>query len=113
MRRAILSACIGLAAMALAGQAQADRMNEPFGSRYLEYAQATKWSEHFGRLSARGWTREKYVRTVEDVNGDGMGDLVAFGEDGVYASLSNGSGFDPFYIAIATFSYQDNWRVGT
>ena len=53
------------------------------------------------------------MRTIEDVNGEGMGDLVAFGEDGVYVSLSNGSGFDPNYIAIASFSWQDDWRVGT
>jgi hypothetical protein len=35
----------------------------------------------------------KHPRFVEDVSGDGRKDVVAFGNDGVYVSLSTGSGF--------------------
>jgi hypothetical protein len=31
---------------------------------------------------------------VADVNGDGMADIVAFGDDVVRVALSNGSGFE-------------------
>jgi hypothetical protein len=42
-----------------------------------------------------GWTsNDKYPRMMADVNGDGKADIVGFGENGVYVSLSNGGGFE-------------------
>ena len=42
---------------------------------------------------AGGWVNSKtYPRFVSDMNGDGMADLVGFGEAGVYVSLATGGG---------------------
>jgi hypothetical protein len=42
---------------------------------------------------AGGWTSEDhYPRELADVNGDGMADIVGFGEAGVYVSLATGGG---------------------
>ena len=32
---------------------------------------------------------------MADVNGDGKDDMVGFGTDGIYVSLSTGTGFEP------------------
>jgi len=52
---------------------------------------ATKWTSAFDL--SHGWMVKDYVRTVGDVNGDGVDDLVGFGLDGVYVALSDGSSF--------------------
>jgi hypothetical protein len=46
-----------------------------------------------------GWNANKHVRASADVNGDGKADLVGFGDNGVYVSLSNDS----------TSTYRQNW----
>jgi hypothetical protein len=51
-------------------------------------------------------------RLLADVNGDGKHDIVAFWDDGVYVSLSTGSGFTPPTRWIDNFSYNNgSWRV--
>ena len=40
------------------------------------------------------WNGYKTVRTVTDVNGDGIGDLVGFNRKGMTVGLSNGRGFE-------------------
>jgi hypothetical protein len=39
-----------------------------------------------------GWQVDRHPRMVADVNGDGKGDLVGFGDQGVYVALSTSSG---------------------
>jgi VCBS repeat protein len=40
-----------------------------------------------------GWSsNDTYPRTLADVNGDGMADIVGFGQAGVYVSLATGGG---------------------
>jgi hypothetical protein len=47
------------------------------------------WIESFA-YGAGGWqSQDKYPRTVADVNGDGMADIVGFGNAGAYVALSN------------------------
>jgi hypothetical protein len=42
---------------------------------------------------AGGWSSDdKYPRELADVNGDGMADIVGFGESGVYVALGTGGG---------------------
>jgi Calx-beta domain/FG-GAP-like repeat len=55
--------------------------------------------------SAGGWVSEdRYPRELADVNGDGMADIVGFGEDGVYVSLATGGGnFGPSSLKLAAF----------
>jgi hypothetical protein len=66
----------------------------------------------FGAV-AGGWQTSKHLRFVADVNGDGLGDIVGFGEAGVYVALGNGDGtFQAPRLAIKDFGYQaGGWRV--
>jgi hypothetical protein len=52
---------------------------------------------------AGGWTSEDhYPRELADVNGDGMADIVGFGEAGVYVALATGGGnFGPVSFKLA------------
>jgi Ca2+-binding RTX toxin-like protein len=58
----------------------------------------------FGNSSG-GWnTQDHYPRQLADVNGDGMADIVGFGEAGVYVSLASGGGhFGPLEFKLAAF----------
>ncbi len=60
----------------------------------------------------QGWRPEKHIRTTADVNGDGLQDIVAFGDHGVWIALSTGNGFGPPKFALADFAYiAGGWRV--
>ena len=61
----------------------------------------------FGNNS--GWTNANHVRTMADVNGDGMQDIVGFGNDGVWVALSTGTGFGPPQFVLSGFSYYQGW----
>ncbi len=44
-------------------------------------------------VNAGGWTSDDlYPRTLADVNGDGMADIVGFGADGAFTALATGGG---------------------
>ena len=58
-----------------------------------------------------GWRVARHVRLTGDINGDGLEDIVGFGEDGVYRALSTGSGFGPVTRALDGFGYNTGWRV--
>jgi hypothetical protein len=53
------------------------------------------WIGWYGKTGAAGgWaSSDPYARHTADVNGDGLADIVGFYDDGVYVSLSTGSGF--------------------
>jgi hypothetical protein len=55
---------------------------------------------------AGGWNNDTlYPRELADVNGDGMADIVGFGEDGVYVALATGGGsFGPSSFKLANFA---------
>lgn len=63
--------------------------------------------------TATGWTKSKHVRLLADVNGDGLTDLVGFGDTGVFVSLSRPDGtFSPLLPASPNFAYNaGGWRV--
>jgi len=64
---------------------------------------AQVWLGDFG-VVAGGWTSyDRHPRTVADVNGDGLGDVVGFGNNGVLVGLSNGSGFDAVEVWLGDF----------
>ena len=52
------------------------------------------WVDDFG-FNAGGWRVENHPRMLADVNDDGRADVVGFGNDGVFVSLSTGTGFTP------------------
>jgi hypothetical protein len=59
-----------------------------------------------------GWNADFHERLLGDVNGDGMADIVAFGDNGTEVALSNGAGFDAGSVWINDFDYTRGWRVG-
>lgn len=60
----------------------------------------------------QGWTAEKHVRIAADVTGRGRGDLIGFGEDGVWLSIGNGDGtFQQPKFVLANLGFNSGWRV--
>jgi len=74
------------------------------------FGSVSKWSGAFDL--AHGWTVRDYVRTVGDINGDGKSDLIGYGLDGVYISLSTGAGFGSINRWTTNFNYiPQGWTV--
>jgi len=88
-----------------------DRMNEPYGSRYLNYSINTMWNINYDLDSNLGWPTSLYPKFIEDVNGDGMAAAVAFGKPGTFVSLSNGDSFVGSTQAINNFGTDQYWDV--
>ena len=79
------------------------------GSNFTE---PQKWLNRYGY--DQGWFTEKHHRLIGDVNGDGQGDIVAFGNDGVYVSLSTGSSFLEPQTWINEFGSEINgWNMNS
>ncbi|MBP9818140.1 VCBS repeat-containing protein [Candidatus Shapirobacteria bacterium] len=77
-----------------------------------QFGPVSKWLTAFDL--AHGWTVASFVRTTGDVNGDGRADLVGFGQDGVYVSLTNatGTGFSsPIAKWTSAFDLSHGWSV--
>lgn len=55
-----------------------------------------------------GWRVENHPRFAADVTGDGKADIVGFGDDGVWVSVTGGSGAK---LVLAGFCYTQGWRV--
>lgn len=61
---------------------------------------------------AKGWTVDKHPRMLADINGDGMADIVGFGDEGVYTALANGDGtFASANLVLTRFGYNQGWRT--
>jgi hypothetical protein len=70
----------------------ADGVYVSLGTGGGHFAAPTLELAAFG-TNAGGWTsQDLYPRTLADVNGDGMADIVGFGADGVSVSLATGGG---------------------
>lgn len=71
---------------------------------------------HFG-LGAGGWNTNIHIREVIDLNNDGLGDIVGFGNAAVYVSTSTGTGFNdpvnwtPGYGSNNGFTIDDHPRL--
>jgi len=70
-------------------------------------ASPVKWSNNFG---SNVWKNNRYIRTLSDVNGDGLPDIVGFGETAVYVSLNKGYGFAGWKIWSNEFA-ANTWRL--
>jgi hypothetical protein len=58
----------------------------------------------------QGWDPSKHVRVLADINHDGMADIVAFGNDGVWTALAKGDGsFLPEKFVLANFGANQGW----
>gem|GEM_PF-3535370 len=80
------------------------------------FSQAEIWIYNFGAHAAvGGWSTSLHTRGCADINGDGMADLVGFGNVGTIVSLSTGKSFSKIEI-FADFNYPvynnlDNPRI--
>ena len=67
------------------------------------------WQTNFTR--SQGWsTLDAYPRLLEDVNGDGLSDIVGFGGSRTYVSFSTGTGFKSPTTGSWNFSQRQGWR---
>ena len=72
---------------------------------------ATLWINNYG-FNAGNWRVDQHPRALADINGDGRADIVGFGNDGVYLSLSTGTSFTPSALVLNSFGFNaGNWRV--
>jgi hypothetical protein len=60
-----------------------------------------------------GWSVDKHVRLIADLTGSRRGDIVGFGDAGVWTALSNGDGtYQEARFVLADFGYEaGGWRV--
>ncbi len=69
---------------------------------------ATLWLADFGYN--QGWRKNRSLRILADVNGDGNTDIVGFGNNGVSVALSNGNSFVNAARWVNDFGYNQGWR---
>ncbi|CAN5613186.1 hypothetical protein BH24ACT14_BH24ACT14_03400 [soil metagenome] len=66
---------------------------------------------NFG-YDAGGWRVDQHPRFMADTTGDGLADIVGFGNAGVYVSRANPDGsYGPVELAVTNFGYDAGWRV--
>ena len=73
-----------------------------------DFDNASLWLNDFGYN--QGWRKDKSLRILADVNGDGMTDIVAFGNKGISVALSTGSDFGQASLWVQDFGYNQGWR---
>jgi hypothetical protein len=62
--------------------------------------------------AAQGWDKDRHVRTMADVDGDGLDDIVGFGDAGVYVAYSEDDGvFTDAELMVRDFGWNQGWRV--
>jgi hypothetical protein len=65
-------------------------------------------------FDAGGWRLDRHLRFLADVTGDGILDIVAFGESCVFVALGNGDGtFAAPRAVINDLAYSSQWRIDT
>lgn len=70
------------------------------------------WSSFY--CKGDGWNKSMFPSVVSDVNGDGSADIVGFGGNSVYISLSFALGFScPQPINVGFGYYNGNWRTNS
>lgn len=86
----------------------------PYGPWAIPHAQAFSMARFVlaGFGSDQGWREDTHPRYVTDLTGDGKGDVVGFGNDGVWVSRGDGSGgfAAPAYV-LAEFGVNQGWLV--
>ncbi|KAH8992703.1 lectin 2 [Lactarius akahatsu] len=62
--------------------------------------------------TVQGWKVDKHPRFIADLTGDKRGDIIGFGEAGVYVAYNNGNGtFQPGKLVLSDFGVQQGWQV--
>lgn len=70
-------------------------------SQGVAFKEMAKWSDEFA--TDHGWDASKHLFSIVDVNGNGLADLAAFGDDGLYVAYSNGDHFAPIEKVTSQF----------
>jgi phospholipase C len=74
------------------------------------FQQPTFALDNFG--ADQGWSTDKHPRLAADLSGFGKGDLMGFGDAGVWIALGNGDGtFQAPQFAVPDLGYDQGWRV--
>ena len=97
------------------GDGQADAVG--FGSKGVmvslssgsDFDDPSFWIKNFG--TNQNWSVEKHPRMMADVDGDGLADVVGFGNQGVMVALSTGSGFLKPSLWVENFGANQNWSI--
>lgn len=72
----------------------------------------TLWLTGAFTIGKGGWRVDRHPRILDDVNGDGLADIVGFAETGVNVSLSAGDRFLPARRVLNSFANgAGGWRV--
>ncbi|GAA1751680.1 VCBS repeat-containing protein [Kocuria aegyptia] len=59
---------------------------------------------------ALGWRGDRHLRTLADVNGDGIQDLIGFGNAGVLTARARANiTFEAPFLQVPRFGYDDGW----
>ena len=74
------------------------------------FSNASLWTSNFGGQS--GWKANAHLRTLADVNGDGLPDVVGFGAEGVYVMLNTGKGLGAMRLWVSGFDVKRGWKLG-
>ncbi|CAH1797012.1 unnamed protein product [Owenia fusiformis] len=70
-----------------------------------------QWIAAYG-TSSGGWSVANHPRYLEDVNGDGLPDIVGMASGGVYVSLNTGSSFAEATVwGSGIFGHSQGWRT--
>ncbi|KAJ2924117.1 hypothetical protein H1R20_g12982, partial [Candolleomyces eurysporus] len=60
---------------------------------------------------AGSWRTDQHVRLVGDTTGDGLGDIIGFGDSGVFVSRNNGETFSLPSLVLEDFGSTKGWSV--
>ncbi|QYM77007.1 FG-GAP-like repeat-containing protein [Leucobacter luti] len=74
------------------------------------FAKAQRWSPDFSGNA--GWSALHHPRTLADVTGDGLPDVVGFASDGVYVGVNTGKSLRPMTRWSSGFGTMNGWLVG-
>jgi hypothetical protein len=94
---------------------ESEAEESPYGAWALPDAQAFSMARFVlaGFGADQGWREDIHPRYVTDLTGDQRGDIVGFGNDGVWVSLGDGSGgfSAPAYVLAAYAPNQGGWSA--
>lgn len=66
--------------------------------------------DNFG--TNQGWRVDKHPRYIADLTGDKRGDIIGFGDTGVWVAYNNGNGtFQTSKLVLKDFSLGQGWQV--
>lgn len=74
------------------------------------FSTAKRWSTNF--RGSDGWSMAHHPRTLADVNGDGLPDVVGIASDGVYVAINTGTGLKAMSRWRTGFGTVKGWTVG-